>query len=90
VLKELTWHYVILNNELATLQHGQTKIVRTVFRTMQRAVRGNRKLFPPAYQEELDAAEGNIPLQTRVVVDYVASMTEHEIAHVYALLNADS
>jgi dGTPase len=87
VLKELTWHYVILNNELATLQHGQTKIVRTVFRTMQRAVTGNRKLFPPAYQEELDSAEGDMLLQTRVVVDYVASMTEHEIAHVYALLN---
>jgi dGTP triphosphohydrolase len=25
-------------------------------------------------------------LQTRVVVDYVASMTEHGVAHMYALL----
>lgn len=86
MLKELTWHYVILNNELATLQHGQTQTVRTVFETMCLAVKDNRRLFPPAYQEELAAAEGDMLLQTRVVVDYVASMTEHEVAHVYALL----
>lgn len=85
MLKELTWHCVILNNELATLQHGQTKTVRTVFETMCLAVKDNRRLFPPAYQEELAAAEGDMLLQTRVVVDYVASMTEHEVAHVYAL-----
>ncbi len=86
MLKELTWHYVILNNELATLQHGQTQTVRTVFETMHLAVKDNRRLFPPAYQEELDAAAGDPLLQTRVVVDYVASMTEHEVARVYALL----
>lgn len=86
MLKELTWHYVILNNELATLQHGQTQTVRTVFETMHLAVKDNRKLFPPAYQEELDTAAGNDLLQTRIVVDYVASMTEREVARVYALL----
>jgi len=88
MLKELTWHYVILNNELATLQHGQTQTVRTVFETMLSAVKDNQwKLFPPAYQEELDAGKGDPALQTRVVVDYLASMTEHEVARVsYALL----
>lgn len=86
MLKELTWHYVILNNELATLQHGQTQTIRIVFKTMLLAVKDNRRLFPPAYQEELDAAKGDPLLQTRVVVDYVASMTEHEVARVCALL----
>jgi dGTPase len=87
MLKELTWHYVILNNELAALQHGQTRTVRMVFETMLSAVKDNQwKLFPPAYQEELDAAKGDSILQTRIVVDYVASMTEHEIARIYALL----
>jgi dGTPase len=87
MLKELTWHYVILNNELATLQHGQTQTVRIVFETMLSAVKENRwKLFPPSYQEELGAAKGDSLLQTRVVVDYVAGMTEHEVARVYALL----
>lgn len=89
MLKELTWHYVILNNELATLQHGQTRTVRTVFKTMLCAMRDNRKLFPPAYQEELDAAEGDLLLQKRIVVDYVASMTEHEVARVHALLTGN-
>jgi dGTPase len=87
MLKELTWHYVILNNELATLQHGQTQAVRIVFETMLAAARDKSwKLFPPGYQEELQAAEEKPDLQTRVVVDYVASMTEHEVARVYALL----
>jgi dGTPase len=87
MLKELTWHYVILNNELATLQHGQTQAIRIVFETMLSAARGRRwKLFPPAYQEELEATTEDPALQTRVVVDYVASMTEHELARVYALL----
>ena len=87
MLKELTWHYVILNNELATLQHGQTQTIRTVFETMAAAAKDKSwNLFPPAYQEELEAAKGDSLLQTRVVVDYVASMTEHEVARVYALL----
>jgi dGTPase len=87
MLKELTWHYVILNNELATLQHGQTQTVRMVFKTMLSAAKKNQwKLFPPAYQEELEAAKGQSLLQARIVVDYVASMTEHEVARVYALL----
>jgi dGTP triphosphohydrolase len=53
---------------------------------MHLAVKDNRTLFPPAYQEELDTAAGNDLLQTRIVVDYVASMTEREVARVYALL----
>jgi dGTP triphosphohydrolase len=87
MLKELTWHYVILNTELATLQHGQTQTVRTVFQTMLEAAKNNSwKLFPPGYQEELAAAGNDTLLQTRVVIDYVASMTEHEVARVYSLL----
>jgi dGTPase len=87
MLKELTWHYVILNNELATLQHGQVQTVRCVFTTMLSAAKKHQwKLFPPAYQEELDGAAGDPVLQTRSVVDYVASMTEHEVTRVYALL----
>jgi dGTPase len=87
MLKELTWHYVILNNELATSQHGQTQTVRGVFETLLNAAKGGSwKLFPPAYEEELRAANRDRALQTRIVVDYLASMTEHEVARVYALL----
>jgi len=87
MLKELTWHYVILNNELATQQYGQTQTIRIVFEIMAAAVKCKSwNLFPPAYQEELEAGEGAPLLQTRIVVDYIASMTEHEIARVYGLL----
>ncbi len=87
MLKELTWHYVILNNELATLQHGQTQTVRVVFETLLNAAKGGSwKLFPPAYEEELQAANRDRALQTRIVIDYVAGMTEHEVSRIYALL----
>ena len=67
-------------------KYGSAGIGRGSVAAWGLAVKDNRRLFPPAYQEELAAAEGDMHLQTRVVVDYVASMTEHEVAHVYALL----
>src|SRR5262249_17995525 len=77
MLKELTWHYVILNTELATAQHGQREAVQTVFRIMLKAAQNEDtwKLFPPPYQEELSAAKGDGPLQRRIAVDYVAGLT---------------
>jgi dGTPase len=92
MLKELTWHYVILNNELATVQYGQRQAVRTVFQTMIKAAQDDKtwNLFPPAYQEELYAAQSNTLLKKRIVVDYVASMTEHELARIYAVLTGRS
>jgi dGTPase len=87
ILKELTWHYVILNNELANLQHGQTQTIRVVFETMAADAKGQSwNLFPPAYQEELETAKDDSLLRARIVVDYIASMTEHEVARVYRLL----
>jgi dGTPase len=81
MLKELTWRYVILNKELATLQHGQRRTVRTVFLTMLRTALDRKKwsLFPVEYQEELNAAAGDRKKVTRIVTDFVASMTEKEI-----------
>jgi len=37
MLKELTWFYVINNPSLATQQHGQRKIVKTLFNTFVEA-----------------------------------------------------
>jgi dGTPase len=88
MLKELTWHYVILNNELAAVQHGQTQAVRLVFETLLNAAKGSSwKLFPPPYQEELQSAARNLTLITRTVIDYVAGMTEHEVERLYAVLS---
>jgi dGTP triphosphohydrolase len=85
---ELTWHYVILNNELATVQYGQRQAVRTVFQTMIKAAQHDQtwNLFPPAYQDELYAAQSDTLLKKRIVVHYVATMTEHDLARIYAVL----
>jgi len=39
LLKELTWFYVIDNPSTGTLQHGQRKVVRTLFRQLRLLVR---------------------------------------------------
>lgn len=88
MLKELTWHYVILNADLSTVQHGQQQAVKTVFGVMIEGARTNRlELFPPLYRDEL-GAEQNDSLRNRIVVDYVAGMTERELARIHAALTA--
>ena len=84
MLKQLTWHYVILNNDLATAQHGQREIVRQVFEVFYKAALHEEdwKLFRVFYQELLK--ENNEP--ARVVADYVSSMTESEIVVVHKKL----
>jgi dGTPase len=87
MLKQLIWPYVILNNDLSTVQHGQRRMIRTVFRTLLVASRSRQawKLFPVGFREELEAA--NDPqIRARVVTDYVASMTEKELERVFRTL----
>ncbi len=87
MLKELTWNYVILNNELATVQYGQTQAVRVVFEILLNAAKASSwKFFPPFYQEELQAASRNLTLVTRTVIDYLAGMTEHEVERLHTVL----
>jgi dGTPase len=92
MLKELTWHYVILNTDLATVQFGQREAVRMVFQTMLKAMEqeDSWKLFPALYQEELSAAKSDELLKKRIVVDYIASMTERELARNYSILTGRS
>jgi dGTPase len=90
LLKEFTWHYIILNQDLALPQAGQRKAVRTVFRTLLLAAR-KRELhfFPAAIQDRLTwnqvvgtlTGEGN--LEVRLVADYIAGMTEKELMRVF-------
>jgi dGTPase len=89
MLKELTWHYVILQNELATEQHGQRRIVESVFKDL-RAASNHRKdwnLFPAFFKEALSQADGNPAGVTRVVADYVSSMTEKELIRTHHALS---
>jgi len=56
VLKELTWHYVIVRHELATPQRGQQRIIESLFNILLEAAhsRNHWKLFPAALQERLE------------------------------------
>ena len=88
MLKELTWHYVILQNELATYQRGQRKVVERVFSDL-RAAADDRKawnLFPPFFQGELRDAHADPNKLTRAVADCVSSMTENEVVKTYRAL----
>lgn len=84
ILKQLTWHYVIENNSLATERYGRRKIIRTLFEIFEKAARKNEwRLFPFAFQEQL--REGDAPL-ARTAADYVASLGEQRAVELFSEL----
>ena len=91
LLKQFTWHYIILNQDLALPQAGQRKAVRTVFRTLLLAARRRDVHFFPALTQDFlntnevwDSITGVKSLnEVRLVADYIAGMTEKELMRVY-------
>jgi dGTPase len=92
LLKQFTWHYIILDQDLALSQAGQRKAVRTVFRKLLLAARRRDLHFFPAVIRDslasghlLDEIIGveNDGLDVRLVSDYIAGMTEKELMRVY-------
>lgn len=91
LLKQFTWHYIILNQDLALPQAGQRKAVRTIFRKLLLAARRrDLHLFPAAIQDSLswnqfmDSSSGVKNLkEVRLVADYIAGMTEKELMRVF-------
>ena len=91
LLKQFTWHYIILDRDLALPQAGQRKAVRTVFRKLLLAAsRGDLHYFPLATQSRLTwndvvtkmTGVGNLE-HVRLVADYIAGMTEKELMRVF-------
>jgi dGTPase len=79
ILKELTWHYVILNPSLMKLQYGQRHTIRRLFAIFNHAARNsNLGIFPHAYRELIRDAGDDMALRTRLVCDYISGMTEHQ------------
>ena len=87
MLKELTWHYVILHNDLALDQRGQRQMITSVFKELCDAALNSSPphLFPPFFRMQLQDAETR-QQRTRIVCDYVSSMTEREIGSIYKAL----
>jgi len=85
LLKHLTWEFVILSPSLALVQHGQIKVIDTLFEGFLAAAqtirdkpsrsRDQLNLFPVRFHQALrDAAT---PAQSaRVVIDYIAAMSD--------------
>lgn len=94
LLKQFTWHYIILNRDLALPQAGQRKAVRVVFRKLLLAARKRDfHLFPEAVQGSLQAGElealyGGKRAEIRIVSDYIAGMTEKEVMRVFWAIEA--
>ncbi len=87
VLKELTWHYVIVRHELATGQRGQQKVIESLFSIFLDAANSKTqwKLFPISIQEQLKADHSHMNV-VRTVTDHIASMTEKEAVRQFQTL----
>lgn len=84
VLKELAWFYIINRPSLATVQHGQRRVVRELHDIYLEAARDEdlHKLFPTAQQEMLREASHDM----RCVTDFVAGLTEEMAFELYGTL----
>ena len=91
ILKELTWHYVILDPSLLKLQYGQRHVIRRLFIIFNRAARkSNLGIFPYAYRDLLQDAGDDLALRTRLVCDYISGMTERQATGTYQRLTGGS
>lgn len=86
ILKQLTWHYVILNPLLATQQHGQRKIIKGLVSMLIDSAKEPFEVFPYAFRDRLRIGESD----KRVVADYIAGMTERQAHSLYVRMTGTS
>jgi dGTPase len=88
ILKELTWHYVIKRSDLATLQHGQRKMIRELFEGYRNAIqKGQWQYFPVGFSRLIKQDDGKTPAG-RWAADYVAGLTERQVRDLYRKIAA--
>lgn len=87
ILKELTWTYVIEAPALATQQAGQKEIIEKLFSVYSEAACSPKRwnLFPPYYREQLEDSSSETE-RIRLVVDWIAGMTERLAVEKYTQL----
>ena len=87
ILHELTWYYVIRNPSLATQQHGQREVIRTLLEIFHGAANtpDEMAVFPQPFQELLKDARGPEDM-TRIVCDYIAGLTERQALNLHLKL----
>lgn len=94
-LKELTFHYVVKNPALVSQQHGQRRIIATLFDAFLAAVDSGYdseygeygeyepEMIPLPFREDLQQASDR-ETRVRLVSDAITSMTERQIVELYA------
>jgi dGTPase len=93
--QRIVWEYVISNPNLATQQHGQRTIIRTLFAVYLEATRErNSDLTPALFLDELDALGGKPRrkrrpnrAEIRLAVDIVASFTDSQASNMFRRLS---
>lgn len=93
MLKELTWHYVMIRPALAAQKHGQVHMIEKLFEIFHDAVqsskRGDWDIFPISYQEKLETID-DTQERARTAIDLIASMTEAQMVAMYQRLMGTS
>jgi dGTPase len=88
VLKSLVWYFVIENSPLATVQHGQRRVIKKLCEWYGELAADPQQWrhFPERTREwlkesaELEDADRH---QVRIVTDYIASATEDQVVSLY-------
>jgi dGTPase len=82
ILKQLTWHYVIQRSDLATLQHGQQRMIQELFEVFFLKIQERKwKYFPEGFGQLIqDNPDVNA---ARWTADYISGLTERQVRRLY-------
>lgn len=93
-LQNIVWRHVIMSPRLATQQHGQRRIIETLFQSYRDAINDPKeagRLVPGAFRRELelldeppaDGATSRGDRIARLAADIVASLTDSQASAVF-------
>jgi dGTPase len=89
ILKELTWHYVILSPALATQQHGYREVIRGLFKVYTTAITDRHiEIIPTWFKFDVKAAQKqkDDKQTARTAADIVSSLTDIQALMYYRRL----
>ena len=87
MLKQLTWHYVITDSDLAAIQFGQKRMISELFEIVNCEITGGRLgILPRGFQEVVESDPTISP--ARWSADYVSGLTERELIRMHGRLLA--
>jgi dGTPase len=88
-LKEILRYYVIFSRDLAAVRFGQRRLARETFEILHDVAvkKAHLRVFPKKFQDRLEACDDEMHSMSRVVLDYVAGMTERQMIREHRTLS---